>query len=433
MIKSPVKLISRESGFNCYVLVAKCRQLTLKLTWLPNIIGILRGSKTSFHRDLFMLSFLPSPLIFIINMTMISIASCLLALPLIFLALIRLILPFKVVLDTVDALNQLVFRGFCVHNNLLMRITTKVKWDIQGVENVKVNGSCIIISNHLSWTDIVMICHIYRGRIPITKFFLKQSLIFIPIIGQACYAIGMPFLRRYTRAQILKNPKLKTKDLDSTRKACQSLLVYPSSLVNFVEGTRFTKAKARSCKSPYQNLMPPKAASLAVALGMIGKNIDCLLNTTILYPDHKGQGSIFYALLCGRLDRVIARVEVIDKEFIEQKLVGDYIGDKQFKRSFTNELRSIWQKKDEQIANLLGIEYNPQANSAPIFDTTLNTPAAAADAATAAAAATTDAVAPAEPAEAQAESEANEADSKVEAPAKSLKIEESLVSTSKEK
>lgn len=383
-------------------------------------------------------------------MTMISIASCLLALPLIFLALIRFILPFKVVLDTVDALNQLAFRGFCAHNSLLMRITTKVKWDIQGVENVKVNGSCIIISNHLSWTDIVMICHIYRGRIPITKFFLKQSLIFIPIIGQACYAIGMPFLRRYTRAQILKNPKLKTKDLDSTRKACQSLLVYPSSLVNFVEGTRFTKAKARSCKSPYQNLMPPKAASLAVALGMIGKNIDCLLNTTILYPDHKGQGSIFYALLCGRLDRVIARVEVIDKEFIEQKLVGDYIGDKQFKRSFTNELRSLWQKKDEQIANLLGIEYNPQANSAPIFDTTLTSQPPQDATAPADTIAPADAVAPAEAAEpaddqatatteakdeceAKAEVEANEADSKVEAPANSLKIEDSLVSTSKDK
>lgn len=252
-----------------------------------------------------------------------------------------------------------------MHNNILMRLTTKVKWDIQGVENVKVKGSCIIISNHLSWTDIVMICHIYRGRIPITKFFLKQSLIFIPIIGQACYAIGMPFLRRYTRAQILKNPKLKTKDLDSTRKACQSLLVYPSSLVNFVEGTRFTKEKALAQKSPYQNLMPPKAASLAVALGMIGKNIDCLLNTTILYPGHKDQGSVFYDLLCGRLEKVIARVEVIDKETIEQKLVGDYLGDKQFKRSFTNELRTLWQKKDEQIAELLSVPYNPQANSAP--------------------------------------------------------------------
>lgn len=312
-----------------------------------------------------MLSFLPAPLIFIINMTMISIASLLLALPLIFLAIIRLILPFKVVLDLVDALNQLAFRGFCAHNSLLMRLTTKVKWDIQGVENVKVKGSCIIISNHLSWTDIVMICHIYRGRIPITKFFLKQSLIFIPIIGQACYAIGMPFLRRYSRAQILKNPKLKTKDLDSTRKACQSLLVYPSSLVNFVEGTRFTKHKAQEQKSPYQNLMPPKAASLAVALGMIGKNIDCLLNTTILYPGQSGQGSIFYELLCGRLEKVIARVEVIDKETIEHKLVGDYLGDKQFKRTFTNELRALWQQKDEQISALLGIPYEPNANSAP--------------------------------------------------------------------
>lgn len=313
-----------------------------------------------------MLSFLPAPLIFIINMTMISIASCLLAFPLILFALIRLILPFKVVLDTVDVLNQLAFRGFCAHNSILMRITTKVKWDIQGVENVNVKGSCIIISNHLSWTDIVMICHIYRGRIPITKFFLKQSLIFIPIIGQACYAVGMPFLRRYTRAQILKNPKLKTKDIDSTRKACQSLLVYPSSLVNFVEGTRFTKEKALAQKSPYQNLMPPKAASLAVALGIIGKNIDCLLNTTILYPNRKGQGSIFYDLLCGRLEKVIARVEVIDKETIEQKLVGDYLGDKQFKRSFTNELRALWQKKDEQISNLLGVEYNPKINCEPL-------------------------------------------------------------------
>lgn len=310
-----------------------------------------------------MLSFLPAPLIFIINMTMISIASCLLAFPLIFLALIRLILPFKVVLDLVDTLNQLAFRGFCAHNSLLMRITTKVKWDIKGVENVNVKGSCIIISNHLSWTDIVMICHIYRGRIPITKFFLKQSLIFIPIIGQACYAVGMPFLRRYSRAQILKNPKLKTKDLDSTRKACQSLLVYPSSLVNFVEGTRFTQAKAQAQKSPYQNLMPPKAASLAVALGMIGKNIDCILNTTILYPGQSGQGSIFYELLCGRLEKVIARVEVIDKETIESKLVGDYMGDKQFKRSFTNELRALWQQKDEQIATLLGIPYEPNAHT----------------------------------------------------------------------
>ena len=304
-----------------------------------------------------MLSFLPAPLLFIINMVMISIASILLSVPLIILALVKLILPFKPVLSFVDAYGQLAFHCFCAHNAGLMRITTNVDWDIKGLENLKVKGSCIIISNHLSWTDIVMLCHVYRYRIPITKFFLKQSLIFIPVIGQACYAVGMPFLRRYTRAQILKNPKLKTRDLDATRKACKSLLVYPSSLVNFVEGTRFTPEKARAQKSPYQNLMPPKAASLAVALGIIGNNIDCMLNTTLLYPGAKEGSSVFYQLLCGRLKKVIARVEIIDRETIQSRLVGDYMTDKQFKRSFTNELRQIWQRKDEQIAQLLGKEY----------------------------------------------------------------------------
>lgn len=304
-----------------------------------------------------MLSFLPAPLIFIINMVMISIASILLSVPLIILALVKLILPFKPVLSFVDAYGQVAFRCFCAHNAGLMRITTNVDWDIKGLENLKVKGSCIVISNHLSWTDIVMLCHIYRYRIPITKFFLKQSLIFIPVIGQACYAVGMPFLRRYTRAQILKNPKLKTRDLDATRKACKSLLVYPSSLVNFVEGTRFTPEKARAQKSPYQNLMPPKAASLAVALGMIGNNIDCMINTTLLYPGAKEGSSVFYQLLCGRLKKVIARVEIIDRETIQSRMVGDYMTDRQFKRSFTNELRQIWQRKDEQIAQLLGKEY----------------------------------------------------------------------------
>ena len=108
--------------------------------------------------------------------------------------------------------------------------------------------------------------------------------------------------------------------------------------MNFVEGTRFTKAKAKAQKSPYQNLMPPKAASLAVALGIIGPKLDCILNTTLQYPKNDG-GKVFIDLLKGRLHEVIARVEVIPAE------------------SFTQKLRELWQAKDEQIAQLLGISY----------------------------------------------------------------------------
>lgn len=295
-----------------------------------------------------MLAFLPAPILFIINFIALTVVTFILACPMLIVALFKWI-PSKFVSNVINAVNQTSFKLWVANNAFLMRLTNKIEWDIQGQENIpKVKGSCIIISNHLSWTDIVMLNHVYKGKIPITKFFLKHSLIYIPVIGLVCYAIGMPFLRRYSREQLLRNPKLKTKDLNTTRKACLSLLEQPSSLINFVEGTRFTPEKAKKQNSPYRNLMPPKAASLAVALGLIGKDIDYLFNTTLLYP-HNTEGNVFLALLCGRMKKVTARLERIEPI---EALVGDYIGDKQFKRSFTSKLRQVWQAKDEQLTQI---------------------------------------------------------------------------------
>lgn len=291
-----------------------------------------------------MLSFLPAPILFIINLIELTIVTILVACPMLIIALFKWI-PSKIIGNMINAVNQTCFKIWISNNAFLMRLTNKIEWDIQGLENTEpVKGSCIIISNHLSWTDIVMLGHVYKGKIPITKFFLKHSLIYIPVIGLVCYAIGMPFLRRYSREQLLRNPKLKNKDIATTRKACRSLLDYPSSLINFVEGTRYTPEKAEAQKSPYRNLMPPKAASLAVALGIIGKNIDCLFNTTLLYPHT--EGNVFFALLCGRLKKVVARVEKVDNL---DTWIGDYIGNKQFKHQFTQNLRQLWQQKDEQL------------------------------------------------------------------------------------
>ena len=299
-----------------------------------------------------MLSFLSAPRLFVINFTLFSVVTAILAIPVFVLAFVRLILPFGPVLSFVDRINQAVFYLWISNNAFLMWLTNRIKWDIQGADIEKIKGSCFIISNHVTWTDIVMLGQIYRGKIPITKFFLKHSLIYIPILGQACYSLGMPFLRRYSRNELLKNPKLKTKDIDATRTACQNLLQHPSTLVNFVEGTRFTPEKAKAQQSQYRHLMPPKAASLAIALGLIGPHIDCLLNTTLVYPG-KHKGSIFMEMLCGRLKHVIARVEVMDKETINAHMVGDYLQDKQFKHTFTMYLRQLWQRKDDLIESLL--------------------------------------------------------------------------------
>lgn len=295
-----------------------------------------------------MLSFLPAPVIFIFNFIMLSICTAVISLLIIFTGIFR-IFRNRSINNVTDSINQFLYRIWVNFNAFLIRLTTGTEWDIQGFDELKpVKGSCIIISNHISWTDIVMICHLYRGKIPIPKFFMKHSLIYIPFVGQVCYSLGMPFLKRYTREQLLKNPELKSKDLETTRKACRAILHHPSALINFVEGTRYSEEKAKRSKSPYKHLMPPKAASLGVALGITGKKVDCLLNTTIQYPGT--EGNLFFALLSGRLKKVIARTELME---ITDDMIGDYTEDKQFKNAFTMKLRRIWVQKDELIDRLL--------------------------------------------------------------------------------
>ncbi|SPT72187.1 Probable acyltransferase yihG [Anaerobiospirillum thomasii] len=295
-----------------------------------------------------MLSFLPSPLLLIINLTVVSINSIIVATPIMLLAIVRLLLPFSFVQKTVDFLNLYLFKLWVAVNAVLFPLTNKLKIDREGIEIDDIKGSCLIFSNHLSWADIIMICHIYRGKIPVTKFFLKQSLIFIPFIGLACLGLGMPFLRRYSKAELLKNPKLATKDIETTKKACRSLVHTRSTLVNFCEGTRYTKDKALKAKSRYKHLMPPKAASIAVALGEIGYDLDCVYNTTLYYPENEGHA--FIDLLKGRLTRVYVHIEKLK---VDETLVGDYINDKKFKFDFSNALKQIWQEKDDRLDDYL--------------------------------------------------------------------------------
>ena len=324
--------------------------LALDKNLLPNKIKLQKKSffgticTIIIYRVQNMLSFLPGPLLFVINFILIVINTVIIATPILILALLRVLLPFKTTIKLIEKLNLFLY-GIWVHNNsLTIALTNKIDWQVNSQNITKIKNSCIIICNHQSWADIVMICHIFKGKIPITKFFLKHSLIYIPLIGLACLGLGMPFLRRYSKQQLLKNPKLKNKDIESTNKACRRLIHAPSTLVNFVEGTRYTKEKADAVKSPYRHLMPPKAASLGIALGQIGKDIDVLFNTTLRYPDN--EESPFIDMLKGKLKTVYANVEPIK---VTDEIIGDYLGNKQFKHSFTLWLRELWERKDEEL------------------------------------------------------------------------------------
>jgi 1-acyl-sn-glycerol-3-phosphate acyltransferase len=191
--------------------------------------------------------------------------------------------------------------GWIGCNNLLSRLLQRIDWDITGVDNLDLHGSYLVSCNHQSWADVPILQKAFNGRIPFLKFFVKQQLIWVPILGGVWWAMDMPFMKRHSRAQIEKHPELRKQDVEATRRACERFLDRPVSLLNFLEGTRLTPAKHAAQESPYRHLLRPKAGGAAFALAALGGKIDTMLDVTIAYLD--GDSS-FWNFLCGRVRRI---------------------------------------------------------------------------------------------------------------------------------
>ncbi|HEX6364259.1 MAG TPA: acetyltransferase, partial [Albitalea sp.] len=185
-------------------------------------------------------------------------------------------------------------------------------------------------------------------RIPLLKFFLKQQLIYVPVIGLAWWALDFPFMQRHDKRALRRDPKRLSEDADATRRACEKFRLVPTSVMNFAEGTRFTPEKHRQQESPYRHLLKPKAGAMALALNAMGEKFQSLVDVTVVYPD--GVPS-FWHFLCGTTPRVVVRARElpIPPEFC----TSDYAKDKAFRGAFARWLGQLWEDKDRQIDSLL--------------------------------------------------------------------------------
>lgn len=226
-------------------------------------------------------------------------------------------------------------------NNLNLDLTKRIKWEVTGLEGLSLKGWYLVISNHQTWVDIVVLQKIFNRKIPFLKFFLKKELIWVPLLGIAWWALDFPFMKRYSAEFLKKHPKLKGKDIEITRKACEKFKTTPVSVMNFVEGTRFTKEKHDRQESPFKNLLKPKAGGIGFVLSAMGERLNKIVNVMIIYPEgEKG----FWAFLCNRIHEIRVRVEVIP---ITDDMRGDYIEDKEFQGKFQGWLNSVWVEKDK--------------------------------------------------------------------------------------
>ncbi|MGQ0710742.1 MAG: acyltransferase [Rhodoferax sp.] len=295
-----------------------------------------------------MLNFLPAPLIAVVAFTLLMLNICFWVPILLVFALLRLLLPFQAVRLAIDPITLWIAENWISGNKAWMDLTQKIEWDVQGVEGLEQRSWYLVNSNHQSWVDIFVLQYQFNRRIPLLKFFLKQELIWVPIMGLAWWALDFPFMRRHREAYLQKHPQMRQQDQETTRKACAKFALIPTSVMNFLEGTRFTPAKHARQQSPYRYLLKPKAGGIALALDALGAKFHSLLDVTIVYPDGI---PTFADLLCGRVRRVVVRVRTV--EVPGPLLQGSYGEDPAFRKAFADWVAQLWRDKDALIASLL--------------------------------------------------------------------------------
>ncbi len=266
---------------------------------------------------------------------------------LICIALLRALIPIKPWQRWCARIANGIAEAWIGVNNFNQKLTAGTRIEAHGLDRLKRSDWYLVLSNHQSWVDILVLQRIFNRRIPLLKFFIKKELFWFPIMGQAWWALDFPFIKRYSKSLIKRKPHLKGKDIEITRKACQKFKTLPVSVMNFVEGTRFTKAKHRRQQSPYTHLLQSKAGGIAFVLGALGKQIHHVLDVTIVYP--QGHSS-FWSFLCGKTKEIKVSVDTLP---VNGDLIGDYVGDRMFRQNFQTWLNRLWTKKDQRIDRML--------------------------------------------------------------------------------
>ena len=268
--------------------------------------------------------------------------------PLMALALLKVVIPVAFIRTPINQILDAFATAWISVNGFCQRLVGKSHLVISGGGKLELKGYYMVTANHQSWVDILILQRVFNRQIPFIKFFLKQQLIWVPFIGLAWWALDFPFMKRYSREQLAKQPHLKGKDIQVTRKACEKFRHAPVAIMNFLEGTRFTSAKHAEQESPYHALLKPKAGGLSFALTAMGGRLEQLLDVTIVYPE--GVPSL-WDYLCGRVAQVKVHIRLLP---IGDELLGDYQQDEEYRLLFQQWVNELWREKDQRIQFMLG-------------------------------------------------------------------------------
>ena len=193
----------------------------------------------------------------------------------------------------------------------------------------------VILCNHQSWVDIILLQSSFRDVAPVLKFFTKRELIWVPLVGIAMWILGFPYVYRSRSHSDHMTAAQRESNEAVMRREGKRFLEKPVAVINFVEGTRFSAEKRDSRDSPYENLLAPRRGGILRSLLVLGDHVTSVLDVTIVYS---GEVPGFWDLLTGRADRARMIVREVDRPLLEEDALSAW-------------LDTRWREKDEILRN----------------------------------------------------------------------------------
>lgn len=298
-----------------------------------------------------MLNFLPGFVKIALGLLLVAVSTVLHCVPIFALAIVKFLVPMQVVRTFLSRVLILIGESWIGTNGFVFRLITRIKWQVEGLEDLRYEGHYLVLCNHQSWVDIPVLQKIFNKRLPFLKFFLKKELVWVPVLGLAWWALDFPFMQRHSKELLERKPELKGSDLATTRKACERFRHITVSVMNFVEGTRLTDAKHAQQASPYMHLLKPKAGGVGFVLGAMGDILKEVIDVTIVYPEGRPN---FFGMLAGRM-RVV-KVFVRELPIPRDLVGGDYENDPACRERVQAWTSGLWKEKDAMIGRILAGE-----------------------------------------------------------------------------
>ena len=294
-----------------------------------------------------MLAKIPLPIRLPLIVVLIALNTLVLVSTLLFASLLKWLIPLAALTRRCERFILFLAEAWISNNTWLMRNCTTVQINYAEDSGLDPEGHYLVLSNHQSWVDIIVLQGVFNHRIPFMRFFLKQQLIWVPLLGLAWWALDFPFMKRHSKSQIQKRPELAGQDIAATRKACEKFLGKPVSIMIFPEGTRFTQAKHAKQQSPFPHLLKPKSGGMAYALDAMGRGLHAILDVTLYYPNGKPG---MWDLIADRVKTVYVDVKL--RSIPDAMRHGDYENDRTFRVEFQRWMNGLWQEKQALLATL---------------------------------------------------------------------------------